>query len=203
MEKENHFEKTVLDYEGYVSIRSMLVSDSKSDQDVGLGILDGIDQRKCLPFILFLAIEFSASEKHTIKTVLWAMYRKFKCLSAINSIYNVECKHLADPFAHVNASLITKLVDNTSVNSFVDSSTNTYLDRIIERLSITQVIDAIVIQDDPERFYELEIDIHKFLANTIITSKVLQKYKIEIPGFHMTFNIRNAIQIRKNELDKK
>ena len=62
MEKEKVSERAVLDYDGYKSVRSMLLSESKADRDVGLGILEGVDEKKCLPFILFTAYRASISE---------------------------------------------------------------------------------------------------------------------------------------------
>jgi hypothetical protein len=69
MENEKVSEKAVLDYDGYKSVRSMLLSESKADRDVGLGILQSIDEKKCLPFILFTAIEFSQMDEHILYIV--------------------------------------------------------------------------------------------------------------------------------------
>lgn len=203
MEKEKVSERAVLDYDGYKSVRSMLLSESKADRDVGLGILASVDERKCLPFILFTALEFSQMEEHIPRTVLWAMYSKLKSLNAINKIIDVKTKFLADPFNYTNPDMIVKLVDDTVLNRFSDHSTKQYLDRIIERMSVVQVIDAILIQDDPERFYPLEDDIEFFITDKLIKKKHVQVYKIEIPGFEMKFNIRDAIEIRRHELNKK
>ena len=90
MEKEKVSEKAVLDYDGYKSVRSMLLSESKADRDVGLGILEGVDERKCLPFVLFTAIEFSHMDEHIPRTILWAMYGKLRCLNAINKIIDLS-----------------------------------------------------------------------------------------------------------------
>jgi len=89
------------------------------------------------------------------------------------------------------------------LNKHSDHSTRQYLDRIIERMSITQVVDAILIQDDPERFYSLEEDIEKFIVNKLIKNGRIHDYKLEVPGFGMKFNIRDAIEIRRHELNKK
>jgi hypothetical protein len=203
MEKENVSEKAVLDYDGYKSVRAMLLSESKADRDIGLGILENIDERKCLPFILFMAIEFSQMDEHIPRTVLWSMYSKIKSLNAISKIIDVKTKYLANPFGYERPDMIVKLVDNQTLNKHSDHSTKQYLDRIIERMSITQVIDAIIIQDDPERFYPLQVDIEKFIVNKLIKGRQLQLYKLEVPGFKMTFNIESAIAIRKHELNKK
>jgi len=203
MEKEEVFEKTVLDYDGYKSVRSMLLSESKADRDVGLGILDGIDEKKCLPFILFTAIEFSQMDEHIPRTVLWSMYSKLKSLNAISKIIDVKTKYLANPFGYDKPDMIVKLVDDWVLNKHSDHSTRQYLDRIVERMSITQVVDAILIQDDPERFYPLEKDIEQFIVDKLVIGKQVHSYKLEIPGFSMWFDIKDALEIRKHELNKK
>jgi hypothetical protein len=204
MENEKVSEKAVLDYDGYKSVRSMLLSESKADRDVGLGILQSIDEKKCLPFILFTAIEFSQMDEHIPRTVLWAMYSRVKSLNAISKIIDIKTKFLSDPFGYNKPDMIVKLVDDQSLNRHSDHSTRQYLDRIVERMSITQVVDAILIQDDPERFYPLEDDIENFIVNKLIKNpQIFHIYKVEIPGFEMKFNIRDAIEIRKHELNKK
>ena len=204
MEKEKVSEKAVLDYDGYKSVRSMLLSESKADRDVGLGILASVDEKKCLPFILFTAIEFSHMKyEHVPRTILWAMYGRLKCLNAINNIIDVKTKYLSNPFGYDTPNTIAKLVEDKVLNRHSDHSTRQYLDTIIERMSITQVIDAILIQDDPERFYPLENDIEKFIVEKLVINKQLHEYKVKIPGFEMKFNIESAIAIRRHELNKK
>jgi len=203
MENEKVSERAVLDYDGYKSVRSMLLSESKADRDVGLGILEGVDEKKCLPFILFTAIEFSHMDQHVPRTVLWAMYGKLRCLSAINKIIDVKTKYTADPFGYNAPDTILKLIEEKSNAKKFDSSTRQYLDRIVERMSITQVIDAIIIQNDPERFYPLEKDIEDFIKRHIVKNNRVHEYKLDIPGFSMTFSMETAIAIRRHELNKK
>jgi hypothetical protein len=203
MEKEKVSERAVLDYDGYKSVRSMLLSESKPDRDMGLGILASVDERKCLPFILFTAIEFNHMDSHVPRTVLWAMYGKLRCLNAINNIIDVKTKYLSNPFGYNTPDTIAKLVEDKVLNKYSDNSTRQYLDTIVQRMSITQVIDAILIQDDPERFYPLEEDIERFIVDQLIMNRQIQEYKIKIPGFDMKFNIRDAIEIRRHELNKK
>jgi hypothetical protein len=203
MEKEKVSERAVLDYDGYKSVRSMLLSEIKADRDMGLGILQSVDERKCLPFILFIAIEFSQMDSHIPRTVLWAMYSKVKSLNAINKIIDIKTKYLADPFGYNKPDMITKLVDDQVLYKHSDISTRQYLDRIVERMTITQVVDAILMQDDHERFYPMEDDIESFIVNKLIKSGRIHEYKLEVPGFEMKFNIRDAIEIRRHELDKK
>ena len=203
MEKEKVSERAVLDYDGYKSVRSMLLSESKADRDVGLGILGSVDEKKCLPFILFTAIEFNHMDEHIPRTVLWSMYSKLKSLNAINKIIDIKTKYTSNPFGYDSSDMIVKLVEDWVVNKHSDHSTRQYLDNIVQRMSITQVIDAILIQDDPERFYPLEDDIEKFIVDELIVNRQLQEYKIKIPGFEMKFNIKSAIAIRRHELNKK
>ena len=204
MEKEKVFERAVLDYDGYKSVRSMLLSESKADRDVGLGILENIDEKKCLPFILFTAIEFSQMDEHVPRTVLWSMYGKLKSLNAISKIIDMKTTYLSDPFSYNKPDTIIKLVEDWVLNRHSDHSTRQYLDRIVERMSITQVVDAILIQDDPERFYPLEDDIENFMVNKLIkNTQIHHIYKLEVPGFDMKFNLRDAIEIRRHELNKK
>ena len=203
MENEKVSERAVLDYDGYKSVRSMLLSESKPDRDVGLGILEGVDERKCLPFILFTAIEFSHMDQHVPRTILWAMYGKLRCLNAINKIIDVKTKYTADPFGYNTPDAILKLIDDRSTTKKFDCSTRQYLDRIVERMTITQVVDAVLMQDDPERFYPLEKDIEKFIVEKLIKNGRVHGYKLDIPGFKMTFNMETAIAIRRHELNKK
>lgn len=203
MEKEKVSEKAVLDYDGYKSVRSMLLSETKADRDIGLGILENIDERKCLPFILFTAIEFTQMDEHIPRTVMWSMYSKLKSLNAINKIIDVQTKYLANPFGYNTPEAIIKLVDERALNKHTDHSTRQYLDKIVERMSITQVVDAILIQDDPERFYPLEEDIERFIVDKLVKNWRVHSYKLQIPGFTMKFSIRDAIEIRKHELNKK
>ena len=203
MENEKVSERAVLDYDGYKSVRSMLLSETKADRDVGLGVLEGVDEKQCLPFILFTAIEFSHMDQHVPRTVLWAMYGKLRCLSAINKIIDVKTKYTADPFGYNTPDAILKLIDEKSNSKKFDCSTRQYLDRIVERMSITQVIDAIIVQNDPERFYPLEKDIEDFIKKHIVKNNRVHEYKLDIPGFSMTFSMETAIAIRRHELNKK
>ena len=203
MEKEKVSEKAVLDYNGYKSVRSMLLSESKTDRDMGLGILESIDEKKCLPFILFTAIEFSQMDEHIPRTIMWSMYSKLKSLNAISKIIDIKTKYLSDPFGYNKPDMVVKLVDDLALNRHSDHSTRQYLDRIVERMSITQVVDAVLMQEDPERFYPLEEDIERFIVNKLIKNGRVHSYKLEVPGFDMKFNIRDAIEIRRHELNKK
>lgn len=203
MEKEKVSERAVLDYDGYKSVRSMLLSESKADRDIGLGILEGVDEKKCLPFILFIAIEFNHMDSHVPRSALWSMYGKLRCLNAINKIIDIKTKWTADPFGYNTPDSILKLIDERSSNKKFDCSTRQYLDRIVQRMSITQVVDAILIQDDPERFYPLEKDIEKFIIDRLIIDHRVHEYKLTVPGFTMTFNMQDALNTRRNELDKK
>jgi hypothetical protein len=203
MEKEKVSDRAVLDYDGYKSVRSMLLSETKADRDIGIGILQSVDEKKCLPFILFIAIEFSQMDSHVPRTVLWAMYSKIRSLNAISKIIDIKTKYMADPFGYNSPDKIRMIVDDVTMYRHSDNSTRQYLDRIIERMSITQVVDAILIQDDPERFYPLEEDIEKFIVDKLIKNGRIHEYKLEVPGFDMKFNIRDAIEIRRHELDKK
>jgi len=112
MEKEKVSEKAVLDYDGYKSVRSMLLSESKADRDIGLGIMQSIDEKKCLPFILFTAIEFSQMDEHIPRTVLWSMYSRIKSLNAISKIIDIKTKYLSNPFGYERPDMIIKLVDD-------------------------------------------------------------------------------------------
>ena len=123
MEKEKLSEKAVLDYDGYKSVRSMLLSEIKADRDMGLGILENVDERKCLPFILFTAIEFSQMDSHVPRTVLWSMYSKIRSLNAISKIIDIKTKYLADPFGYNKPDMIVKLVDDKVLNKHSDHST--------------------------------------------------------------------------------
>ena len=203
MEKEKVSEKAVLDYDGYKTVRAMLLSETKADRDIGLGILENIDERKCLPFILFMAIEFSQMDEHIPRTIMWSMYGRLKSLNAINKIIDVKTKYLSNPFGYNTPDAIIKLVDERSLNKYTDHSTRQYLDRIVERMTITQVVDAILIQDDPERFYPLEKDIQEFVINKLVKNWRIHDYKLQIPGFTMKFSIQEAIEIRRHELNKK
>jgi hypothetical protein len=131
------------------------------------------------------------------------MYSKIKSLNAISKIIDIKTRYLANPFGYSNPDKIRMIVDDDTIYKHSDNSTRQYLDRIIERMSITQVVDAILIQDDPERFYLLEEDIEKFIVDKLIKNGRIHEYKLEVPGFEMKFNIRDAIEIRRHELDKK
>jgi hypothetical protein len=142
-------------------------------------------------------------DQHVPRTVLWAMYGRLRCLNAINKIIDVKTKWMADPFGYNTPDSILKLIDEKSTTIKFECSTRQYLDRIVERMSITQVVDAVLMQDDPERFYPLEKDIEKFITDNLIKNGRVQGYKLDIPGFIMTFNMETAIAIRRHELNKK
>ena len=48
-----------------------------------------------------------------------------------------------------------------------------------------------------------EKDIEKFITDKLIKNGRVHEYKLDIPGFKMTFNIETAIAIRRHELNKK
>jgi len=199
MQKEKISDKTVLNYDEYKNVRSMLLSEDKADRNIGLGILENVDQKKCLPFILFTALEFSRMENHIAKSILWSMYSRMSCFNVISKIIDVT----SDSISYNNPDKLKIGSDDHPTAKYFELNANKYFSKVVERISVTYIIDTIVKQDDPERFYPLEKDIEKFIIDKYIKEEIILDYKLNIPGFTMRFDIKKAIEIRTHELTKK
>jgi hypothetical protein len=199
MQKEKVSDQAVLNYDEYKSVRSMLLSENKTDRTIGLDILENVDQKKCLPFILFTALEFSRMENHAAKSVIWSMYGRMSCFNVLSKLIDVT----SDSISYNNPDRVKIGSHGHPTAKYFELNTNNYFSRIVERISITYIIDTIVKQDDPERFYPLEKDIEKFIIDKYIKEEIILDYKLDIPGFTMKFDIKKAIEIRTHELTKK
>lgn len=204
MEKEKVSSGVVLEYEEYKNIRKMLSSSSKSDNDMAIAILQSVDQKKCLPYILFIAVDLGNSRSRHDKEMLWEIYCNVKCLSSINRVINAKKKITQNPFDYKDPYHILRMLEHNDPDyrhTKMISRMN-YIDAIVGHMTMMQVIDSILVSDEPERFYQLEDDIREFMIVNLI-KRNKSHFDVDIPGFVIDFNLQEALKKRRDDLHTK
>ena len=159
MEKENSYDRATITYEEFKNIFKMLHS-SESDRDLAISILASVDQKQALPYILFILMETAFIKQD--KSLLWRMYGKIPICKNLNKIVNMKALYGQNPFDYTSPTKILELVNQYDSYS-VDSYNKNYIDKMIHSMSINQITDSILVQDNPRQYFPLEVDITEMM----------------------------------------
>lgn len=198
MGKENSYEKAKITYEEFKNIFKMLNS-SESDKDLAITILATVDQKQALPYILFILMETAFVKQD--KSLLWQMYGKIPICKNLNKIVNMKALYGQNPFDYSDPSKILELVNKHESYS-MDAYNKNYIDKMIHSMSINQITDAILVQEDPRQYFPLEVDITEMLIKMFDDFQVTHSQITKSCGLTIKFDIQDALNTRKDAKQK-
>lgn len=198
MEKENSYDRATITYEEFKNIFKMLHS-SESDRDLAISILASVDQKQALPYILFILMETAFIKQD--KSLLWRMYGKIPICKNLNKIVNMKALYGQDPFDYTSPTKILELVNQYDSYS-VDSYNKNYIDKMIHSMSINQITDSILVQDNPRQYFPLEVDITEMMIKMFDEFQVTHSQLAKSCGLTIKFDIQDALNTRKDVKQK-
>ena len=198
MGKENSYEKAKITYEEFKNIFKMLNS-SESDKDLAITILATVDQKQALPYILFILMETAFVKQD--KSLLWQMYGKIPICKNLNKIVNMKALYGQNPFDYSDPAKILELVNKYESYS-MDAYNKNYIDKMIHSMSINQITDAILVQEDPRQYFPLEVDITEMLIKMFDDFQVTHSQITKSCGLTIKFDIQDALNTRKDAKQK-
>jgi hypothetical protein len=194
MEKENNSEKTKITYEDFKSIQKMLDS-SESDRDLGISILGSVDQKQALPYILFTLMNMAYVKQN--KSMLWRMYSEIPVCKNLSKIVNSSAKYGDNPYDYKDPGLILELAKKHEGYP-VDACSKSYLDKLLHYMTIDQITDSILVQEDPRQYFPLEVDITEMIIKMFEDYQDSHTSIARSVGLSIKFDIQAAINMRKN-----
>ena len=198
MEKENSYDRAKITYEEFKNIFKMLHS-SESDKDLAISILASVDQKQALPYILFILMETAFIKQD--KSLLWRMYGKIPICKNLNKIVNMKALYGQNPFDYTDSTKILELVNQYDSYS-VDSYNKNYIDKMIHSMSINQITDSILVQDNPRQYFPLEVDITEMMIKMFDEFQVTHSQLTKSCGLTIKFDIQDALNTRKDVKQK-
>ena len=198
MEKENSYDRAKITYEEFKNIFKMLHS-SESDRDLAISILANVDQKQALPYILFILMETAFIKQD--KSLLWRMYGKIPICKNLNKIVNMKALYGQNPFDYTSPTKILELVNQYDSYS-VDSYNKNYIDKMIHSMSINQITDSILVQDNPRQYFPLEVDITEMMIKMFDEFQVTHSQLTKSCGLTIKFDIQDALNTRKDVKQK-
>ena len=198
MEKENSYDRAKITYEEFKNIFKMLHS-SESDKDLAISILASVDQKQALPYILFILMETAFIKQD--KSLLWRMYGKIPICKNLNKIVNMKALYGQNPFDYTSPTKILELVNQYDSYS-VDSYNKNYIDKMIHSMSINQITDSILVQDNPREYFPLEVDITEMMIKMFDEFQVTHSQLTKSCGLTIKFDIQDALNTRKDVKQK-
>ena len=198
MEKENSYDRAKITYEEFKNIFKMLHS-SESDKDLAISILASVDQKQALPYILFILMETAFIKQD--KSLLWRMYGKIPICKNLNKIVNMKALYGQNPFDYTSPTKILELVNQYDSYS-VDSYNKNYIDKMIHSMSINQITDSILVQDNPRQYFPLEVDITEMMIKMFDEFQVTHSQLAKSCGLTIKFDIQDALNTRKDVKQK-
>lgn len=198
MEKENSYDRAKITYEEFKNIFKMLHS-SESDRDLAISILANVDQKQALPYILFILMETAFIKQD--KSLLWRMYGKIPICKNLNKIVNMKALYGQNPFDYTSPTKILELVNQYDSYS-VDSYNKNYIDKMIHSMSINQITDSILVQDNPREYFPLEVDITEMMIKMFDEFQVTHSQLTKSCGLTIKFDIQDALNTRKDVKQK-
>ena len=198
MEKENSYDRATITYEEFKNIFKMLHS-SESDRDLAISILASVDQKQALPYILFILMETAFIKQD--KSLLWRMYGKIPICKNLNKIVNMKALYGQNPFDYTSPTKILELVNQYDSYS-VDSYNKNYIDKMIHSMSINQITDSILVQDNPRQYFPLEVDITEMMIKMFDEFQVTHSQLAKSCGLTIKFDIQDALNTRKDVKQK-
>jgi hypothetical protein len=192
MGKENNSDRAKITYEEFKNIRSML-SASESDKELAISILSAVDQKQALPYILFILMELAYVKDD--RSLLWRLYSKIPICKNLSKIINPQTVYGKNPYDYTDPDTILKLIEKEK-DPMIDSYNKSYLDRIIHSMTINQITDAILVQENPREYFPLEVDITEMILEMFELFQTSHTSILKSSGLVVKFDVKNAIDKR-------
>jgi len=199
MGKENNSDRAKITYEEFKNIRSML-SASDSDKELAISILSAVDQKQALPYILFILMELAHVKDD--RSLLWRLYSKIPICKNLGKIINPQTIYGKNPYDYIDPDTILKLIEKEK-DPMIDSYNKSYLDRIIHSMTINQITDAILVQENPKEYFPLEVDITEMVLEMFDLFQTTHTAISKSAGLVVKFDVENAIDKRSKNAKQK
>jgi len=199
MGKENNSDRAKITYEEFKNIRSML-SASDSDKELAISILSAVDQKQALPYILFILMELAYVKDD--RSLLWRLYSKIPICKNLGKIINPQTIYGKNPYDYTDPDTILKLIEKEK-DPMIDSYNKSYLDRIIHSMTINQITDAILVQENPREYFPLEVDITEMILEMFELFQTSHTSILKSSGLVVKFDVENAIDKRSKNAKQK
>ena len=199
MGKENNSDRAKITYEEFKNIRSML-SASDSDKELAISILSAVDQKQALPYILFILMELAYVKDD--RSLLWRLYSKVPICKNLGKIINPQTIYGKNPYDYTDPDTILKLIEKEK-DPMIDSYNKSYLDRIIHSMTINQITDAILVQENPKEYFPLEVDITEMVLEMFDLFQTTHTAISKSAGLVVKFDVENAIDKRSKNAKQK
>lgn len=199
MGKENNSDRAKITYEEFKNIRSML-SASDSDKELAISILSAVDQKQALPYILFILMELAYVKDD--RSLLWRLYSKIPICKNLGKIINPQTIYGKNPYDYTDPDTILKLIEKEK-DPMIDSYNKSYLDRIIHSMTINQITDAILVQENPREYFPLEVDITEMVLEMFDLFQTTHTAISKSAGLVVKFDVQNAIDKRSKNAKQK
>jgi len=199
MGKENNSDRAKITYEEFKNIRSML-SASDSDKELAISILSAVDQKQALPYILFILMELAYVQDD--RSLLWRLYSKIPICKNLGKIINPQTIYGKNPYDYTDPDTILKLIEKEK-DPMIDSYNKSYLDRIIHSMTINQITDAILVQENPREYFPLEVDITEMVLEMFDLFQTTHTAISKSAGLVVKFDVENAIDKRSKNAKQK
>lgn len=199
MGKENNSDRATITYEEFKNIRSML-SASDSDKELAISILSAVDQKQALPYILFILMELAYVKDD--RSLLWRLYSKIPICKNLGKIINPQTVYGKNPYDYTDPDTILKLIEKEK-DPMIDSYNKSYLDRIIHSMTINQITDAILVQENPREYFPLEVDITEMVLEMFDLFQTTHTAISKSAGLVVKFDVENAIDKRSKNAKQK
>ena len=199
MGKENNSDRAKITYEEFKNIRSML-SASDSDKELAISILSAVDQKQALPYILFILMDLAYVKDD--RSLLWRLYSKVPICKNLGKIINPQTVYGKNPYDYTDPDTILKLIEKEK-DPMIDSYNKSYLDRIIHSMTINQITDAILVQENPREYFPLEVDITEMVLEMFDLFQTTHTAISKSAGLVVKFDVENAIDKRSKNAKQK
>lgn len=199
MGKENNSDRAKITYEEFKNIRSML-SASDSDKELAISILSAVDQKQALPYILFILMDLAYVKDD--RSLLWRLYSKVPICKNLGKIINPQTIYGKNPYDYTDPDTILKLIEKEK-DPMIDSYNKSYLDRIIHSMTINQITDAILVQENPREYFPLEVDITEMILEMFDLFQTTHTAISKSAGLVVKFDVENAIDKRSKNAKQK
>ena len=199
MGKENNSDRAKITYEEFKNIRSML-SASDSDKELAISILSAVDQKQALPYILFILMDLAYVKDD--RSLLWRLYSKVPICKNLGKIINPQTVYGKNPYDYTDPDTILKLIEKEK-DPMIDSYNKSYLDRIIHSMTVNQITDAILVQENPREYFPLEVDITEMILEMFELFQTSHTSILKSSGLVVKFDVENAIDKRSKNAKQK
>jgi hypothetical protein len=177
-----------------------MLSASDSDKELAISILSAVDQKQALPYILFILMDLAYVKDD--RSLLWRLYSKVPICKNLGKIINPQTVYGKNPYDYTDPDTILKLIEKEK-DPMIDSYNKSYLDRIIHSMTINQITDAILVQENPREYFPLEVDITEMILEMFDLFQTTHTAISKSAGLVVKFDVENAIDKRSKNAKQK